>query len=210
VNVDRPAALETGNAIVLTGADLTIADVEAVARHGAHATLDMAARSRMQEARDVIEGLVAAGEVVYGVTTGFGALATTFIDPADSARLQENLLLSHAVGVGPHYPRDVVRAMLLLRANTLALGHSGCRPLVVDRLLQLLDLGIHPVVPEQGSVGASGDRRRSPTWPSRSSAAVTSSCTAAACRPSSRSAKPISSRSSSRPRRGSRCSTGPS
>jgi histidine ammonia-lyase len=157
VNVDRPAALETGNAIVLTGADLTIADVEAVARHGAHATLDMAARSRMQEARDVIEGLVAAGEVVYGVTTGFGALATTFIDPADSARLQENLLLSHAVGVGPHYPRDVVRAMLLLRANTLALGHSGCRPLVVDRLLQLLDLGIHPVVPEQGSVGASGD-----------------------------------------------------
>jgi histidine ammonia-lyase len=71
--------------------------------------------------------------------------------------LQENLLMSHAAGVGPPFPREVVRAMLLLRANTLALGHSGCRPLVVDRILDLLRLGVHPVVPEQGSVGASGD-----------------------------------------------------
>jgi histidine ammonia-lyase len=91
------------------------------------------------------------------VTAGFGDLATTFIDPADSARLQENLLVSHAVGVGDPLPRDVVRAMLLLRANTLALGHSGCRPVLVDRICDLLRLGIHPVVPSQGSVGASGD-----------------------------------------------------
>ena len=111
----------------------------------------------MEEARAVVERLVAAGEVVYGITTGFGDLATTFIPPADARRLQENLLVSHAVGVGPALPRDVVRAMLLLRANTLALGHSGCRPLLVDRLLRLLELGIHPVVPAQGSVGASGD-----------------------------------------------------
>ena len=143
--------------IVLTGADLTIPAVEAVARGGAEAALDIHARERMQEARDVIGSLVAEGAVVYGVTTGFGDLATTYIEPAQAGRLQENLLMSHAAGVGPAFPREVVRAMLLLRANTLALGHSGCRPLLVDRLLDFLRLGIHPVVPEQGSVGASGD-----------------------------------------------------
>ena len=143
--------------LVLTGASLTIEDVEAVARHGLTIRLDEGARARMQEAREVIERLVAAGEVVYGVTTGFGDLATTFIAPADSARLQQNLLMSHAVGVGAPLPDDVVRAMVLLRANTLALGHSGCRPLIVDRLLDMLGEGIVPVVPEQGSVGASGD-----------------------------------------------------
>jgi histidine ammonia-lyase len=143
--------------IVLTGADLSIADVEAVARHDARVRLDDGARASMQAARDVIDSLVADGAVVYGVTTGFGDLATTFIDPSEAGRLQENLLMSHAAGVGAPFPREVVRAMLLLRANTLALGHSGCRPLVVDRLLAFLDSGIHPVVPEQGSLGASGD-----------------------------------------------------
>ncbi len=143
--------------VILTGADLTVADVEAVARGTARVALDVHARQRMAEARAVIDTLVARGEVVYGVTTGFGDLATTFIPPADAARLQENLIASHAAGVGRPFPREVVRAMLLLRANTLALGHSGARPEVVDRLLAFLELGIHPVVPEQGSVGASGD-----------------------------------------------------
>ncbi len=143
--------------IVLTGADLTVADVEAVARGGMTAVLDVHARERMQEARDVIESLVAEGAVVYGVTTGFGDLATTFVPPDQSAELQRRLLMSHAAGVGSAFPREVVRAMLLLRANTLALGHSGCRPLLVDRILEFLAFGIHPVVPEQGSVGASGD-----------------------------------------------------
>jgi histidine ammonia-lyase len=143
--------------IVLTGADLAIADVEAVARGGAAVTLDAGARERMQEARDVIEALVAEGAVVYGVTTGFGDLASTFIEPAQAGRLQENLLMSHAAGVGAPFPREIVRAMLLLRANTLALGHSGCRPLIVDALLGFLAAGVHPVVPEQGSLGASGD-----------------------------------------------------
>jgi histidine ammonia-lyase len=143
--------------VVLTGADLTVGDVEAVARGGAPAALDAHARARVAEAREVIARLVAAGEVVYGVTTGFGDLATTFIAAEDAARLQENLLVSHAAGVGEPLPREIVRAMLLLRANTLALGHSGCRPELIDRLLVFLNLGIHPVVPEQGSVGASGD-----------------------------------------------------
>jgi histidine ammonia-lyase len=143
--------------IVLTGAELSIDDVEAVARHGARVRLDDDARGRMQEARDVIASLVDAGAVVYGVTTGFGDLATTFIEPGQVRQLQENLLMSHATGVGRAFPSDVVRAMLLLRANTLALGHSGCRPLLVDRLIDFLAHGIHPVVPEQGSLGASGD-----------------------------------------------------
>ena len=151
---DSSAAADT---VVLTGADLTVEDVEAVARHGARTALDVHARERMEEARAVIEELVDAGEIVYGVTTGFGALASTVVPAADAERLQENLLMSHAAGVGPPFPRDVVRAMLLLRANTLALGHSGCRPLLVDRILELLARGLHPVVPEQGSVGASGD-----------------------------------------------------
>ncbi|HEY2888026.1 MAG TPA: histidine ammonia-lyase [Candidatus Limnocylindrales bacterium] len=154
---DGPGGPGPGSPVVLTGADLTIAEVEAVAREGAAVALDIHARERMQEARDVVEALVAEGAVVYGVTTGFGALASTRIEPTDAGRLQENLLMSHAAGVGPAFPREVVRAMLLLRANTLALGHSGCRPLLVDRLLEFLAAGIHPVVPEQGSVGASGD-----------------------------------------------------
>src|SRR4029079_17255842 len=142
--------------VILTGADLTITDVEAVARGNVPVRLDVHARARMQEAPDVIEALGADGAVVYGVTTGFGDLASTSIAPADVERLQENLLMSHAAGVGPPFGRDVVRAMLLLRANTLALGHSGCRPAIVDRLLDFLRLGIHPVVPAAGSVGASG------------------------------------------------------
>jgi histidine ammonia-lyase len=152
---ERP--VEPGEPLVLTGADLTIADVEAVARHDRRAVLDVHARQRMEESRAVVERLVAEGAVVYGITTGFGDLASTVIAPADARRLQENLLASHAAGVGPPLPREVIRAMLLLRANTLALGHSGCRPLLVDRLLAMLGAGIHPVVPEQGSVGASGD-----------------------------------------------------
>jgi histidine ammonia-lyase len=143
--------------VVLTGADLTIEQVEAVARHGAEAVLDPAARARMERSRAVVEALVDEGEVVYGVTTGVGALADRLIDRADAVRLQENLLVSHAAGVGEPLPRDVVRAMLLLRANTLALGYSGARPVVAERLLELLRVGIHPVVPAQGSVGASGD-----------------------------------------------------
>jgi len=143
--------------IVLNGHDLTLEAVEAVARLGARATLAGDARARMARSRSVIEAIVERGEAVYGVTTGFGDLATVRIAPADAARLQENLLVSHAVGVGPRFDVATVRAMLLLRANTLARGQSGCRPELVERLLDFLDLGIHPVVPEQGSVGASGD-----------------------------------------------------
>src|SRR5690606_37195613 len=100
---------------------------------------------------------IAEGRPVYGVSTGFGALADVAISPEDRAALQVNLLRSHAAGVGPPLPDDVVRAALLLRAQALARGYSGVRPIVVERLIDLLNARIHPVVPEQGSVGASGD-----------------------------------------------------
>ena len=145
------------DAVTLNGHDLTLEAVEAVARHGAEVTLAADARAEMAASRAVIERLVERGEAVYGVTTGFGDLATVRIDPNDARRLQENLLISHAVGVGPAHDRETVRAMLLLRANTLARGQSGCRPDLVERLIDFLRAGLHPVVPEKGSVGASGD-----------------------------------------------------
>jgi histidine ammonia-lyase len=143
--------------LLLTGHDLTPTDVARVARADAPVGLAPEALDAMRASRATIDALVARGEAVYGVTTGFGDLATIRIDPADARRLQENLVISHAVGVGPLLPRDTVRAMLLLRANTLARGQSGARPELVERLLDFLRLGLHPCVPEQGSVGASGD-----------------------------------------------------
>ena len=145
------------DAVILTGADLTVADVEAVSRGGVPVRLDVDARVRMDEARAVVERLVAAGEVVYGITTGFGDLASTYIPPADARQLQENLLVSHAVGVGAPLPRDVVRAMLLLRANTFALGHSGCRPHPGGSAARLPRGGRPSGRAGKGSVGASGD-----------------------------------------------------
>lgn len=145
------------DSVALTGFDLTLDDVARVARLGASADLSAEARQRMVASRATIEELVRDGQTVYGVTTGFGDLASHRIEPADAERLQENLLISHAAGVGAAHDRATVRAMLLLRANTLARGQSGCRPEIVERLLDFLRLGIHPRVPEQGSVGASGD-----------------------------------------------------
>ncbi|CAN5667889.1 histidine ammonia-lyase [soil metagenome] len=141
----------------LTGFDLALEDVERVARTGATAELAADARQRMVASRQLVEQLVVEQQVVYGVTTGFGYLATELISTSDVRRLQENLLVSHAVGSGPAHDSTTVRAMLLLRANTLARGDSGCRPEIVERLLDFLHQGIEPVVPEQGSVGASGD-----------------------------------------------------
>ncbi len=141
---------------VVVGEPISLEDVAAVAR-GERAELSPAAARRMRAARAVVEAKVAAAEVVYGVTTGFGSLANVHLHPEQARALQHALLRSHGVAVGPALPPDEVRAMLLLRAHVLALGHSGVRPLVVERLLALLNAGALPVVPEQGSLGASGD-----------------------------------------------------
>jgi histidine ammonia-lyase len=111
----------------------------------------------MAPARMVVEDALASGAIVYGITTGFGALASTRVEGEEATQLQINLLRSHAAGVGDPLPDEIVRAMLLLRARTLSQGHSGVRPLLVERLLALLEADLLPVVPSLGSVGASGD-----------------------------------------------------
>ena len=141
----------------ITGRDLTIDHVIEVARGRRPVALDPAAAERMQATRAVIERLVVDGATVYGVTTGFGDLAGVRIEPGQAAELQRNLVRSHAAGVGDPLPDEVVRAMLLLRANALAVGLSGVRPALVELLVAMLNAAIHPVVPSRGSLGASGD-----------------------------------------------------
>ncbi len=145
------------NQIVLDGGPLTRAQVVAVSRKAVSVVLGDAARDRMAPARAVVEEAVASDSVVYGVTTGFGALATVHIGRDEVDELQHRLLRSHAAAVGDPLDAPIVRAMLVLRARTLAQGHSGVRPVVVERLLDLLRHDVLPVVPSQGSVGASGD-----------------------------------------------------
>src|SRR6478672_7368530 len=139
---------------------LTLEAIAKVARHGQKVTLGAAARARIDAARAVVDRIQRGGDAspaVYGVNTGFGFLADVRIS-ADAIRdLQRNLIRSHAAGVGPALPVPVVRGMLLLRAQVLALGHSGVRTEVCELLLELLNRGVTPVVPAKGSVGASGD-----------------------------------------------------
>ncbi len=143
--------------IELDGQSLRIADVEAVAAGRARVVLAAAARARVEATRRVVNDLVARGAVVYGVTTGFGKLSEVAIPQDQLAALQVNLVRSHAVGAGAILPERDTRAMMLLRANVMAKGHSGARAAVVDLLCGMLNAGVWPPVPEQGSVGASGD-----------------------------------------------------
>lgn len=143
--------------IYLDGNSLSLEDVVAVARAGAPAHLAPAAIDRMNASRALIERLAAGDEPIYAVNTGVGLLANMRISREDLDQLQRNVIRSHSVGVGDPLPRDVVRAMMLIRANVLAIGLSGIRPLVAERLCDLLNRGVTPVVPAQGSVGASGD-----------------------------------------------------
>jgi len=143
--------------VTVDGSPLTPAQVAAVALGRARVVAGDDLEARLAPARAVVERAVESDQVVYGITTGFGALATTHIGKTETEALQYNLIRSHAVGVGPPLDDEIVRAMLLLRARTLAQGHSGVRPVIVNKLLELLERGILPVVPSQGSVGASGD-----------------------------------------------------
>jgi histidine ammonia-lyase len=142
----------------LHGDRLRLEEVERVARGDLVAvSLSGGARTAMSASRAVVERAVSEGRVVYGLTTGFGALAEVVVPVDRLAELQENLIRSHAAGVGEPLPEAEVRAIMLLRANVLALGHSGIRVEVVERILDLLNQRMHPVVPSRGSVGASGD-----------------------------------------------------
>jgi histidine ammonia-lyase len=141
---------------VLVGEPLTLADVVAVA-HGAEVAFKRTARERVEASRKVVERAVEDGRTLYGVTTGFGALADVRIDPAQASDLQRGIVLSHATAVGPPLERAAARAMLLLRAHVLALGASGVRPALIELMVEMLNRDVVPVVPEQGSLGASGD-----------------------------------------------------
>lgn len=142
--------------LTISGTNLQVDDVVAVA-NGRSVQLDPAALPKIQRARAAVDKFVADGRVVYGITTGFGRFKDKIISPAEVKQLQVNLVRSHAVGVGPFLSTEVVRAMMLVRANTLALGYSGVRPVVIHLLLDMLNAGVHPRIPAQGSLGASGD-----------------------------------------------------
>jgi histidine ammonia-lyase len=143
--------------IELVGDRVEPEDVVAVARHGLPARLSEEARAVMEESAAVVRRLAASDHPVYGVSTGFGSLAGTWIPPERREELQRALIRSHAAGMGPPVEREVVRAMVFLRARSLAMGRSGARPVVAETMLALLAAGLDPVVPEHGSLGASGD-----------------------------------------------------
>jgi histidine ammonia-lyase len=143
--------------ITLDGHSLSIADVVAVARGGAPVSLDPKALKAVAASRRAVEAAIDSGQTIYGVNTGFGKLAHVRIPPDQARQLQLNLIRSHASGVGDPLPAEAVRAMMLLRANVLVRGTSGVRPALPELIVEMLNSKIHPTVPSQGSVGASGD-----------------------------------------------------
>ncbi len=143
--------------VVLTGDTLTVSDVVDVATGGEEVGVDPRAVARLELGRREVDRILADGRPVYGVNTGFGALCDTSIPPHALRELQRNLVRSHASGVGDPFPPEVVRAAMLLRANSLCRGHSGVRPAVVETLVRMLNAGVTPVVHSKGSLGASGD-----------------------------------------------------
>ncbi|WP_110114018.1 histidine ammonia-lyase [Bacillus sp. CGMCC 1.16541] len=143
--------------VVLTGETLTVSQVKQVLYDDAFVSASVDSLKRVEKSREAVERIVDQKKVVYGITTGFGKFSDVLIDSQDVEALQWNLIHSHACGVGEPFPEVVSRAMVLLRANALLKGFSGVRPVVIDRLLELVNAHIHPVIPQQGSLGASGD-----------------------------------------------------
>jgi len=143
--------------VVIDGVSLTIDDVMRVSRHREPAELAESALDGILRSRDVVEKALKEGRVIYGVNTGFGNLAEVSIGKRDLAQLQVNLIRSHSAGIGPPFDEEIVRGMMLLRANALAKGFSGVRLDVIEVLIDMLNAGVTPVVPQQGSVGSSGD-----------------------------------------------------
>ncbi|GMA19687.1 hypothetical protein GCM10025862_17080 [Arsenicicoccus piscis] len=147
----------TRSTVTLASSGITPADVVAVARHDARVELASEARAELERVRGAIDAMAASDTPVYGISTGFGALATTHIPAFKRAKLQQSLVRSHAAGMGPAVERETVRALMFLRAKTLASGHTGIRPSTLDTYLAILNAGITPVVREFGSLGCSGD-----------------------------------------------------
>ncbi|MBQ1871512.1 MAG: histidine ammonia-lyase [Lachnospiraceae bacterium] len=143
--------------VVITGENLTLEDLVAVARNGAEVELSDEAKENVRRSRQVVDDIIAEKRVVYGVTTGFGSFCNTVIPTEESKKLQKNLIITHAVGAGDPFPQDIARAIILLRINNLAKGFSGIRMETLESLIGMLNKGVTPVIPEKGSLGASGD-----------------------------------------------------
>ena len=143
--------------VTLTGERLSLTEASRILFAGEDVQISPESMKKVEESRQAVEDIVRDGKVVYGITTGFGKFSDVFIQKDDVEALQLHLIHSHACGVGEPFPEIVSRAMVLLRANALLKGYSGVRPVVIERLVDLLHARIHPVIPQQGSLGASGD-----------------------------------------------------
>jgi histidine ammonia-lyase len=143
--------------ITLTGSALSLRDLYQVAYHDARVAMSPEALSTIQQNASVIDQLSTSDQPIYGVNTGFGIFADQRIEPEYAAEISRNLILSHAVGIGPPFSREITRAAMLIRANTLSRGHSGVRPQIIQGLIKMLNEGVTPLIPSQGSLGSSGD-----------------------------------------------------
>ena len=143
--------------VTVNGKDLTIEDIVAVSRQNAEVKISADSKKRIKDSKKIVEDIIKSGKPTYGISTGFGELSTVTITKDQNGALQRNLILSHSCGVGNPFPEDIVRAIMLLRLNTHASGFSGVSPEVPEILLQMLNKGVTPFVPEKGSLGSSGD-----------------------------------------------------
>lgn len=143
--------------VVLTGEDLTLDELIAISRFNVPVEISEQAIEEVNRSRKIVDEIVNEERVVYGITTGFGSLCNVSISKEDSVQLQENLIRTHASGFGAPFSTDIVRAIMAIRANSLTKGYSGIRLMVIEKLVEMLNKQVHPIIPEKGSLGASGD-----------------------------------------------------
>ena len=144
-------------ALLIDGLSLTIDDVIRVARQGEQVALTEQAKAKVNKARAYVEQKLEEGAVIYGLTTGFGKFSNVLISPEETRDLQRNLIISHCCAMGEPLPEEISRAVLLLRSNALSRGNSGIRLSTIQTMVDMLNKGVHPVIPQKGSLGASGD-----------------------------------------------------
>lgn len=143
--------------VTIDGNSLTICDIVNVARNFYQVELSESSKERINRARDLVENMVNSEQIQYGITTGFGKFSDVYISRSEVKELQRNLIVSHSCGVGNPFDQEIVRAIMLLRANALSKGYSGIRLSTIETLIEMLNKGVHPIIPEKGSLGASGD-----------------------------------------------------
>ena len=145
------------NKVLITGEDLTLDDIVRVCREEAQVEISQEAKDKVKASRQVVDDLIAEEKVVYGITTGFGKFSDVVISQDQCKELQKNLIITHAVGAGEPFSKDIARGIMLLRINNLSKGFSGIRLETLQTMADMLNKGVTPVIPEKGSLGASGD-----------------------------------------------------